>query len=78
MTAAMESAWAAYRARVALSHSARAASRSLSLPPAPSSFPVPHAGGGLGAKTCAGSMPLNRLCIPPTGSVTDMGWKVSP
>ena len=34
--------------------------------------------GGSGAKTCSGTMPAYMLCIPPSGSHTLIGEKVSP
>ena len=34
--------------------------------------------GGRGAKTCSGSTPVKRVCMPPTGSVTLIGANVSP
>ena len=36
------------------------------------------AAGGAGAKTCRGSTPDHSACIPPSGSHTDIGVKVSP
>ena len=34
--------------------------------------------GGSGAKTCSGTMPAYMLCMPPSGSQTLIGEKVSP
>lgn len=34
--------------------------------------------GGASAKTCRGSTPDHRSCMPPSGSQTDMGCQVSP
>ena len=38
----------------------------------------PCAAGGRGANTCCGSRPAHMLCMPPSGSQTLIGLKVSP
>ncbi len=43
-----------------------------------SSNPVVVSVGGTGAKTCSGTIPAYMLCIPPSGSQTLIGEKVSP